>query len=350
MGINWGMSYSSKWRLRRVNMETWEDAEDYTKFVQAMSISKDSTDDVPLLETASAVMDVAFANDLPDGYYRIEALISQPPNYERIPLATILFEKSSDNIIEGMSVQSWEGRSVLRPAADITCLAGTYAPKGCNGAFWVRDRLSECLAAPVDVVGDGFTLDDPISFSGGTSYLSMCWAVLDKGKWCLQISGYGEVSVMPLPKEPSITFSRKAMKYLKPELNRTRNLIDIPNRYIGIFEDFTEIAENRNPDSEASYENRGRWVDYYDSSPKRVNGESAYAYVRRRLEEESTRIIQWSYTREYLPGLLPFDLIEAALPNYDFTGTMRVLSQKYTLDKGITVSETCGVERKEFTA
>lgn len=350
MPLDWGSSYSCEWRIYKVNTDTWLEGEEVTNFVNDITLSKDSTDSVPLLESGSMSMDGRFEDELTDGYYRIVVHAHQSPYHERHPLATLLFEKSSDEISEYIDVTTMDGRSVLKPAADITCLAGTYAPKGVDGAEWVRNLLSECISAPIEINGTGFTLDDPISFSGGTSYLSMCWSVLDTAKWCMQIDGDGIVTILKIPEESELLLANNARHFMQPKLTRDRDLLDIPNRYIAVFGDNVEVAENHNRDSSVSYESRGRWVDYYDSSPKRVNGETAYAYSRRRLEEESTRVVKWTYDREYLPEVVPFDLMEASIPEYGFDGQLRVLSQKYKLDKGIVVSETCGVEYKEFIA
>ncbi len=350
MALDWGSSYTSEWRIYKVNPVTWLEEIEITPFVNSISLNKDCTDSVPLLESGSISIDETFDQNFSDGYYRIIVHAHQPPYHERHSLATLLFEKSTEEISERISVSSMDGYSVLKPAADVTCLAGTYAPKGVNGAEWVLNLLEECLSCPIEISGEGFYLDDPVSFSGGTSYLAMCWKVLDTAKWAMQITGDGGVIILKIPEEPELTLSRNARHFIQPTLSKERNLIDIPNRYIAVFDDELEIVENHNIDSDASYEKRGRWIDYYDSSPKRINGETSYAYVRRRLEEESTRVVKWTYDREYLPEIVPFDIMEAAIPEYNFNGNLRVLSQKYKLDKGIVVSETCGVEYKEFTA
>ena len=353
MAVKWSDSYSVKWKLYSVNEDTWADGEDLSRYVSSMSISKDGTDSVPLLETGSASLDIPLGTDFKEGYYRIVAFVFQGAVAERHAIATLLMEQTKNEVKSfafGSNSVSVQGRSVLAPAADRVCLAGTYAPRGANGAEWVRDLLEDCLNAEVEIIGDGFYLDDHITFSGGTSYLSMCWDVLDTGGWVMGIDGDGFVTIYERPEVPKTELNRITWSYYQPNFSSDKNLSSIPNRYIAVSNDLVEIVENHDPESETSYEARGRWVDSYDSSPKRINGESLYAYALRRLEEESTCIVKWTYKREFIPGLVPFDLIDAELPEYGINGYMRVLSQNYTLDKGITVSETVGIELKEFEA
>lgn len=351
MPIDWSSSYSTSWKLYSVNEDTWAENEDFTSYVTSLSVSKDGTDTVPLLETGSASLDFPFSEKFKEGYYRIIGLVIQGSLIERRSIATLLMEQTKQDvksINSGTYTVNISGRSVLAPAADTVCLAGTYVPQGSNGAEWVKSRLDECLQTTVEILGEGFYIDDHIVFSGGTSYLSMCWTVLDSGNWVMSIDGDGLVSIYERPETPKTELNRITWSYYMPEFSSDKNLSGIPNRYIAVSNDLVEIAENHDENSETSYEARGRWVDFYDSSPKRINGESLYAYAFRRLEEESTCIIKWTYKREYIPGLVPFDLIDAELPEYGISGYMRVLSQNYTLDKGITVSETVGIELKEF--
>ena len=347
--IDFSKPYTSEWKVVSVDPDTWDDG-DEVPGVYSVSISRDGTDSIPLLETASLEVDGDIQSFFTEGWYRILLIAIQDLVYERYPLSTVLFQRSNDVISKGRKIA---GSSVLRPLADRKCVGSDYkyAPKGVNGANWVTELISQHSPGPVYMVGDGFKLSDPVTFSPGTSYLEMVWKVLDVGKWCLMLDGDGGVTVCERPKEPDYVFDKDAMKNVLPSVSRSLAYDEVCNRYYAIDKTGNvEIAENHETNSVLSYENRGRWVDYVDTSPKRINGETLYSYARRRLEEESTLVQSYSYTREYIPGIVPFSLISGVVPEYGIDGELRVLSQTVNCSKGVTVSETAGMEIKGWVA
>ncbi len=349
--IDFASNYTVDWQVNAVNPDTWDDAEPL-EHVLSVTVDRDCTDAVPLYETASMTVYTDIGEEFEDGWYRVTALIRQDAQYERFPIATLLFQAESDEVDYGVVKVEAKGRSVLTPANELSMDVGNYVPKGANGAEWVVDRLSEQLISPVYLVGDGFTLDRYVIYDGGESVLSACWNVLDTGRWCLQIDGSGVVYVMARPDEPDFEMTVENLRYLSPGIRRSgTSRVGLPNRYLA--EDFgkLEIAENDDPSSPISYTNVGRWIDTgIDSNPEYIDGESLWAYARRKLEEASTQIKTYDYTREYLPGVLPFSLIRGSAVEAGFVGDLRVTKQKLTLDKGISVSETANEEIKLWRA
>jgi hypothetical protein len=201
------------------------------------------------------------------------------------------------------------------------------------------------------VVGNGFKLDNNVLFSPGVSYLEMAWSVLDAGKWVLMIDGDGTIEIVERPKTATIELDSSNIRFISESFTRTLDYSGVCNRYYAIDRDGSmEVAKNENPNSVLSYNVRKRWVDYVDTSPNKINGETLYSYARRRLEEESTLIKTYKYDREYWPGVVPFSLISASLPSRGIDGDLRVLSQSISCENGIVVSETAGVEIKEWKA
>lgn len=348
--IDWSKSYTTSWRLMRVNEKTWLDAEEVPGIL-SVSITKDGTDEYPLLETGSISMDSAVGYDFQDGYYRVEMTATQNPLVERYAIATLLLESTDGSVNRRNQELTLDGCSVLQAASDQVVLAGEYIPKGSNGPEWVADRLRKCLKAPVVVVGDGFTVNDDIGFDGGTSELQVGWTVLDAGNWVMTILGNGTVQLLPKPTAPVLTLDRTNAGLLQPNISFTDSRVGIPNRYIVMDGDETQIAVNESyPGSRTSVEYRGRYVDYYDSSPTRINGETLDQYARRRLEEESTRSKIYTYKREYWPNANPFMLVRASLQANGLEGDLRILSQSMNCDHGITVQEKAGYEIKEYVA
>ena len=85
-------------------------------------------------------------------------------------------------------------------------------------------------------------------------------------------------------------------------------------------------------------------VEEYDSNPVKINGESLQLYAERKLDEMSTVMREFSYTREFWPNIVPFSLVEATLSENGISGSLRVMSQTLNCGKGITVNEKVGQE------
>lgn len=340
--INWAEPYTVNWAVASVNPDTWDENE-VLNGVKEISIDRDCTDSVPLLETSSLTLNSDVNEEFEDGWYRAIAYVYQNGSYERIPITTQMYQITDDTVDYHIASGSVKGQSVLVEAQEIQMRNGAYVPKGADGAYWVWDQLNRCLTSPVFIVGEGFTLDNYVVYDSGDTVLSACWNVLDRGRWCLQIDGEGIVYIMEKPKEPDLEVGVENLKLLKPGLKRSRGRAGVPNRYIGKDGKFEEIVENHDPSSPASFENVGRWIEFFDNNPSYIDGESLWTYVRRRLEEESTVVRTYDYDREFLPDIYPFSLIRGFSVEHGFVGDLRVSKQKLKLGAGIEISET-GVE------
>lgn len=348
MAFDWSQSYSSKCQISRIDPDTWFPTEKVQGDFTSVSIDTDGTDSVPLLQKGSATVVFPMNRTFEEGIYLIEMIAIQGRYTIAEPLATLYFERSSEVLDYGVRTITLTGTSVLTPAKDQKCRVGTYAPKGCNGATWVKDLLSECVKAPIEIVGWGFELNDNYVFSGGTSYLSMAWEVLDAGKWCMQITGTGTVRILKQPNFPKLSVDSLLKSLIMPSVSHNKSRVDLPNRYTVSTDDLVITIENHQFNSDISYEKKGRWVDAYDSSPKRVNGETLYSYAQRKLSEESTLVETYNYKREYYPGLYPFDIVRSGLSDNGIVGDLRILSQKMEYKNGIVVTENTGTEIKEY--
>ena len=340
--IDWTDTYTVDWRIVSVNVDTWDDDGVFSG-VKTVTVDRDCTDSVPLIETSSFTCDYGINDGFEDGWYRIVAQVFQNGSYERIPISTQYYQMINDTVDYGVADGSLSGQSVLLPAQETVMRNGAYVPKGADGAYWVWEQLDRCLRSPVFIVGDGFTLDNYVIYDAGDTVLSACWNVLDRGKWCIQIDGDGNTYVMEKPKEPDLEIGVDNLKLVKPGIKRSRGKPGVPNCFIAKDGDYEEIAENDEPWSESSYQNVGRWIEAYDNNPSYINGESLWTYARRRLEELSSVTRTYDYNREFVPGIYPFSLIRAYSAENGLVGDLRVSKQKLTLGAGIEVSET-GVE------
>jgi len=234
---------------------------------------------------------------------------------------------------------------VLQPAADIKFYRGCYTPSGTDAAKWCATAISQCIPAPVNVAGE-FALSEDKNHAPGTSVLKAVWDVLDAGGFCMRISGTGEVTIGPLPTEAALRLDKANAGLLVPGVDDDFDLTDVPNRYIAVFDGGEVfVATNEDETSTVGYPQRGRWVDAdTDTSPSPLAGESRQAYVERRLRELSTVTRRFSYTREYWPDCVPYDLVSASLADNGVDGELRIVSQSITRGNGAVVSEVAGKE------
>lgn len=344
---DWDGGQSLEWRIMRVNPSTWEDDVQVTG-VKSISISRDATDDCPLLESGSVSFTTRPSVPFEQGWYRIEAM-DMLGGYERLAIATMLFESDSSSSDRGWWISEVDGKSVLYPAKDKKFLAGDYVPKGVDGAEYAAKLLREVTPAPVVVEG-GFTVDDYVVMDAGDTYLSTVWKVLMAASWCIQIDGRGVIHIVEKPSTPSLELYSGDMGLLEPDVSRSFDLSDVPNSYYATSYGEEAHAVNEDPDSPVSYPARGRWVDVVDSSPSRINGETMAAYARRMLEEASTVVESYSYNRAFRPEVYPFDIVRAYSDKVGMAGDYRILSQSLSCGKGITVQEKVGKEVKLWQA
>ena len=337
---DWLGGYSSTWEVRKVNTATWEDGAALPG-VRSVTVEKSAEGEAPTIESATMTLDTpdgAFES----GWYRVSMIAAQGGR-ERVPIATLMFERASAHTEKSTVELECTGRSVLQPAADVKLPTGSYAPAGADGAAFAAETIAQCTPAPIVVEG-GFTLVDDLVFDVGCSALESAWQVLNAANWCIQIQGDGTITVMAKPTEPALELSKAHAGLLIPGVDDDFNIMNVPNRYYAVDDDVVAVATNEDSASAASYPIRGRWVDVVDTSPAPVDGESLEMYAQRKLAEASIVMRRFTYEREWWPDVYPFGIVSAALPREGVDGDLRVISQSIECARGAKVSETAGME------
>ena len=327
--MDWSKSYSSTWRVFKVNPATWADGETLTA-VDSVSVTK--TADGSLLESGGMELSGA----IEPAYYRIVMTADQGGELARVDVATLLCITNGGGYDYGNMSYSANGYSVLYPASVTAISVGGYAPAGVNGAEYAAEILSAAINAPVEVEGS-FTLNNAIVHELGTSVLDAAWAVLDAGGFVIQIDGRGVVHILPKPTEPALTIDTQTEGLVLNGVTFTSDESEIPNRYIVIDDGITVIASNDDPGSRVSTISRGYKVDEVDTSPTPIDGETLSEYAERRLRELSVLKQEQNYTREYADGVNLYSVVRASLRALD--GDFRIVSQQINCSNGITVDE-----------
>lgn len=327
--MDWGQSYSARWKVFRVNRSTWADAEEL-KSIDEVSVSR--TADGSLLESGSMELSGEFTSD----YYRIVMVAEQGGEVTRVDVATLLFDVTGGTINYGRTVHDVDGFSVLYPASKTTILAGEFAPKGVDGAEYAAELLRDAVNAPVSVEGS-FTLNDYLVHDIGSSVLEAVWNVLEAGNFVMQIDGRGVIHIRPMPTDPSLILDNSSLGIMMSEISFETDISDVPNRYIVIVDNNKTVAVNNDPESVISISRRGYCVDQVDESPTAINGETLSAYANRRLRELSVEKEEKTYTREYAADVYLYSIVRASIDC--MTGDYRINSQTVECGKGITVQE-----------
>ena len=338
MATDWSRGYSAQWRMCSVDPTTWEDGASVGRIV-SVDVSRDSTGDAPLLETATVHLLMDDPSEFDTGWYRIGMLAVQDDEAERVDVFTGLFESVSDTWQDGVYDVELSGRSVLAPAADIKLAVGDYTPQGADGAQVAADELIDATPAPVSV-SCSFALGKTIVHDLGASVLAKVWKILKAGGCIARISGDGRISIMAEPTIPSAYFGATDMRITQDGVGRSYDRTEIPNRYVAVDTDTgeTAVARNDDPESTVSHASRGRWVDIVDDSPDPLDDETLSAYAERKLQEASTVTSEITYRRKYDPGITVGDCI--GLPQ----GTARIEKMSLECGAGIEVSETAAIE------
>lgn len=329
--------YASKWRLYRIDPRNWSEQDEVGGVISA-SISRNSGG---MLESGSIELDSPIGGGFDEGYYRLVLNATQDGRTERHDISTLYCSRTSGVVDRRYDRKTLTGRSVLVPASGVAMPMGSFLPKGSDAVAYVARILGSTLAAPVVAVGS-FTLADDYVFDIGSKVLDVVWTVLNAGGWTMFVDGSGVVTVAKLPSEPTIDMPEDMAGVLYPEISYETDLIEVPNRYVAIDDSGNmAYAVNDSPNSLVSTVSRGFIVDAdMDTSPTLLGGETLAEYCRRRLTEASVVSDTRSYTREYIPNLLPDMLIRGTLSTVGMTGAMRIDNQSLECGVGVVVSES----------
>lgn len=348
MAIDWTRGYEASWRAFRVDPDTWADS-GQVPGVRSATVERDGTGDAPLLESGSIDVDASPGEGFSECYVRLCMTAVQDGERERVDVATLLCSSASGTLDRGVDGLSLTGRSVLWPASVERLAAGSYAPMGCDGAAYAADMLRAAVAAPVTVRGS-FTLGAHYVFDLGSTVLEASWLLLRAGGFCMQVAGDGSVSVLPMPRDPSLSLDSVGARLLMPSVSHEADWSQVPNRYVAVDGDERAEAVNDDPASETSTVRRGYVHDGsgVDTAPVRVNGETLRAYCARRLAEESTIPDTRTYKREWWPGVLPFSVVRGSESAVGCSGPLRVERQSLECGAGVTVTERAAREVRSW--
>lgn len=338
--LDWQRSYSSAWRVYRVNVETWADG-DRVDGIDSITVTRDATGTAPLMESGTVTVTNA---EIPRGWYRIAMVAEQDGTRERVDVATLELVCGKGKVDHGVPTDSVTARSVLYPASVLELSPSQYAPAGSDGAEYAARLLRLNCVAPVEVVGEGFPLAGNVVPKDGESALSVAWRVCDAGGHVIRITGSGTIRVMPRPTTPALELDGAGASLLLPSVDYGDAYDGVPNR-LTVTEGTNRVTvTNEDAASPTSRQSVGYWIDKSEKNPTRVGGETLDAYARRRLAELSTVRMERTYKRKWWPEVYPLDVVRASLASVRLDGDLRIERQSLECGAGITVTERAALE------
>lgn len=341
--MDFSRPYSSIFRVYHVNPENWSDEWSMDGLTSA-SVTRSRGG---MVESGDMTFNVPPSFAFEDGYYRVVMYTRQDGVLERHPIATLYCSDVSGSVEHGTDSRTITGKSVLVPVEKLAIQTGSYIGKGEDAVAYVVRLLRQSLHAPVESEG-AFSLDKDYVFDLGSTTLDVVNGLLDAAGWCIQITESGVVRVVKVPSEPQLDLSGVMAGIVFPGVTYETDMSSIPNRYMASdSESVIHSAVNDDPDSPVSTVRRGFVIDAdtgVEEDPMTLNGESIDQYCARRLRELSVLETSRSYSREYVPGLLPNMMFSASVGVVGLAGGMRVDTQTVTCGNGVTVSESAIME------
>ena len=338
--LDWNRSYSSAWRVYRVNVETWADG-DRVEGIDSITVTRDATGDAPLMESGTVTVTNA---EIPRGYYRVVMVAEQDGTRERVDVATLELVRGKGTVDHAAQTDSVTARSVLYPASVLELSPSQYAPAGSDGAQYAARLLRLNCAAPVEVMGGGFPLAGNVVPEEGESALSVAWRVCDAGGHVIRITGSGTIRVMPRPTTPALELDGAGASLLLPSVDYGDSYDGVPNR-LRVTEGTNRVTvTNEDAASPTSRQQVGYWIDKSERNQTRVGGETLDAYARRRLAELSVVRMERTYKRKWWPEVYPLDVVRASLASVRLDGDLRIERQSLECGAGITVTERAALE------
>jgi hypothetical protein len=270
-------------------------------------------------------------------WVRVYLDIRQEGAAAHVPLFTGIAVSPDDDINGGLTLNTLTCFSVLKPAEDVLLARGWYAPAGVSGAELVR-RLLSVSPAPIVAEDNSPALAASIVSEDGETHLSMADRILDAIGWRLRIDGDGTIRIMPAAADPVARLDPISNDLLEPKIKITADWYSCPNVFQAVAGDVTGVARDDDPDSPLSTVSRGREVWKKESCTLSA-GESVAEYARKRLRELQRVRQTVSYTRRYLPDVMPGDIVGLNYPEQQLTGNYGVQSQSITLGYGARTAE-----------
>lgn len=321
--IDWSRGYSASYYAEQVDPATWRD-------VGVIEITGGTIKRENAGKRQSADIDCINYQIPIEQWIRVYMDIEQAGSSAHIPLFTGLATTPDRDMHGALSKNSLACYSVLKPAEDIVLERGWYVMAGTNAGDIITDLLF-ASPAPVEIEDSIPSLFETIVAEDNETCLSMLDKVLDAIGWRLRIDGDGTIQILPSPSDAVASFDPLANDIIEPDIKISQDWSACPNVYVAVSRGETGIARDDDPSSPLSTISRGREVWIRKSGITLADNENIVEYAARMLREAQRAEMTASYTRRYVPKVMPGDLIGLKYPEQNLNGLFEVGSQSVKL-------------------
>lgn len=329
--IDWSKGYSASYYAEQVDPSTWRD-------VGVIEITGGTIKRENEGKRQSADIDCINYRIPIEQWIRVYMDIQQAGSSAHVPLFTGLATTPNSDMHGALSKNTLACYSVLKPAEDIVLERGWYAMAGSSAGDIITDLLF-ASPAPVEIDGIIPSLFETIVAEDNETCLSMLDKVLDSIGWRLRIDGDGTIRILPPASEAVASFDPIENDVIEPDIKISQDWSACPNVYVAVSRDETGTARDDDPDSPLSTINRGREVWVRKSGVTLADNESITDYAARMLREAQRAELTASYTRRYVPEVMPGDWISMKYPEQNLNGVFEVGSQSVKLGHCAATSE-----------
>lgn len=332
--MKWQDGYSVNYYMTIVDKTTWKDIERFEITDGSVNRSLEG------LRQSARVNCKGWDQD-GEPYVRVYMDARQGDTGQRHALMTGLAsvpQREYNGTLESDAVEIY---SVLKPLEDIILPRGWYAAAGRSGAEVILSLMD--IAAPVVMDMTSPTLSESIIAEENETNLSMVEKILNAINWRLRINGDGSVHITPQADTPSVVFDPLNADFIEPNVSVEFDWFSAPNVFMATSGSLSGIARDDDPNSPFSTVTRGREVWAEDTMADLNSGETIAEYAKRRLKEEQQISQTASYSRRFIPDVIPSDIVQLHYPAQKLQGAYKIMSQ--TIQLGFAARTTEGVTK-----
>lgn len=329
--IDWGKGYSASFYAEQVDSSTWRDVgviEITGGTVKRENEGKRQSADIDCIDYRIPI----------EQWIRVYMDIQQAGSSAHVPLFTGLATTPDSDMHGSLTKNSLACYSVLKPAEDIILERGWYAMAGSSAGDIITDLLF-ATPAPVEFGAGIPSLFETIVAEDNETCLSMLDKVLDSIGWRMRITGDGTIQILPPASEAVASFDPLENDVIESDIKVSQDWSACPNVCVAVSRDETGTARDDDPDSPLSTVNRGREVWMRQSGVTLADNESITEYAARMLREAQRAELTATYTRRYVPDVMPGDLVGLKYPEQRLNGLFEVGSQSVKIGYCSATSE-----------
>ncbi len=335
--MNWAQGYTAEYYMAIVDPNTWRDIERVE--IKSGTIERN---DEGIRQTASLVCST-YSQEI-EQWVRIWLNTEQAGSSGHVALFTGLAttpQRQYDGVRNDSTLTCY---SVLKPVEDIMLLRGWYAARGSNGGEVIKKLLAD-TPAPVVVDEGAPTLSEHIIAEDNETVLTMVDKILNAMGWLLRLEGDGTIHITPPPVGESAVFDPTANDMLELSVTVQEDLFAAPNVFVAKNNDITAIARDESA-GQLSINSRGREVWESEDGVSLANNETIEQYAMRKLREAQDVQKTASYTRRFVPEIVPSDVVSLRYPEQELDGLFKVTHQSIELGFAAATKE----DVKKWTA